>query len=273
MNFFEKILYLLQTEMETPKSYGWFHLLWIILVIISIVVLFLLRKKHSEKRLKIVLGVYGIIAFILELLKQLIWSFNYDQITNIVSWDYEWYSAPFQLCTTPIFVSIICLFLKNNKLRKSLLSYMAFITILGSFMTILIPDSCFVSDTLINIHTMWLHCGSFVVSIYLLISKEVEINKENFIRSFITFLIFVLIAQILNISIYNSGILNGETFNMFYISPYFISTLPVFDIIQKSVPFIIYKLIYILVIFIGSLIIYFISYAFSLIKYKENHEE
>lgn len=269
MTFFERFLYMLQGEMETPKSFGWFHILWILFVIVSVVTLFIIRKKHSEKQLKIILGVYGIIAFILELLKQLIWAFNYDPITNIVTWDYEWYSAPFQLCTTPIFISVICLFLKNNKFRKSLLSYLAFVTILGSLVTLILPDSCFTSDILINIHTMWLHCGSLVVSVYLLISKEVEINKKNFINSIIVFLIFVVIAEVLNITIYNSGILNGETFNMFYISPYFITHLPIFNIIQQNVPFIIYLLSYILIIFLGSLIVYFVSYAFSLIKEHE----
>ena len=30
MNIFEKVLYLLQGEMETPKPFGWFHLMWIL---------------------------------------------------------------------------------------------------------------------------------------------------------------------------------------------------------------------------------------------------
>lgn len=266
MNILEKIIYFLQKEMIEPKPFGWFHLLCIGIMLSIIVILFIIRKKHNEKNLKIILGVYGVIAFILELLKQLIWSFNYDPITNIITWDYSWYSAPFQLCTTPIFISLICLFLKNNKLRKSLLSYMSFVTILGSLVTLIIPDSCFTSDILINIHTMWLHCGSLVVSIYLLMSKEVEITKKNLINSFVVFLIFVVIAEVLNITIYNSGILNGETFNMFYISPYFITHLPVFKTIQESVPFIIYLLSYIGIIFTGSLIIYFISLLLSKIK-------
>ena len=142
---------------------------------------------------------------------------------------------------------------------------MSFVTILGSIVTIILPDSCFTSDVLINIHTMWLHCGSLVVSIYLLMSKEVEINKKNFISSFIVFLIFVFLAEVLNITIYNLGILNGETFNMFYISPYFITHLPVFKTIQENIPFIFYLFIYIEVIFLGSLLVYFISY---LIKKK-----
>lgn len=270
MNFFEKILYALQAQMNTPKPWGWFHIMWILFVVISLVILFKLRKKYSNKQLKIVLGIYGIVALILELTKQIIWSFNYNEITNIVTWDYQWYAAPFQLCTTPIFASIICLFLKeNSKIRKALLSYMAYVTILGSFMTMIIPDSCFTSDVLINIHTMWLHCGSFVVSIYLLMSGAVKIDKQSFKSAFYVFLVFVLIAEVLNISIYNSGLLRGETFDMFYISPYFISTLPVFDIIQQQVPFIIFLLIYIVAINIGSLVTYFIAYRIkSLIPKK-----
>ena len=164
--------------MTEPTAFGWFHILWLVLVAITIFVLYKNKKYYSENQLKKVLGIYGVVALILETLKQLIWAFNYDPITNIVTWDYQWYAFPFQLCTTPIFVSIICLFLKKGNIRNNLLSYMAYITILGSISTMLIPDSCFVSDILVNIHTMWLHLGSFVVSVYLLMCGEVKINLK-----------------------------------------------------------------------------------------------
>ena len=263
MNYFEKVLYMLQAEMNTPKAFGWFHLMWIFITIFSLLLLFKLRKKYSDKQLKIVLGVYGIIALILEVTKQIMWSFNYDAASGIITWDYQWYAAPFQLCTTPIFVSIICLFLKEGKLRNALLSYMAFITILGGFITILIPDSCFVSDILINIHTMWLHCGSFVVSSYLIMTGAVKLEKQNLINAFKVFIVFVLIAEVLNIVIYNMDILNGETFNMFYISPYFTSTLPVFNVLQENLPFILYLITYIIAICLGGTIVYGVSKMFE----------
>lgn len=140
---------------------------------------------------------------------------------------------------------------------------MAFITILGSISTIILPDSCFVSDILVNIHTMWLHLGSFVVSVYLLISREVKLNIKNLERAFIVFMIFVVLALTLNITMYHSGILMGETFNMFFISPYFISTLPVFDIIQKNTPYLLFLIIYILVITLGSFIICYMGVLIS----------
>lgn len=273
MNVFEKILYMLQAEMQEPMAWGWFHLMWIGLSIIALIILFKFKNKYNDKQLKIVLGVYGITALILEVLKQIIWSFNYDPITNVVNWDYQWYAAPFQLCTTPIFVSVICLFLKNNKVRNALLSYMAFVTILGSFMTMLIPDDCLISDILINIHTMWLHCGSFVVSVYLMMNGAVELNKKNLKSAFLVFLVFVAIAQILNIGIYNSGVLNGETFNMFYISPYFISTLPVFDVIQQNVPYLLYLLIYIFALCAGATIVYYIAKLIKWIINKKSNKK
>lgn len=259
MNLFEKLLYFLQGEMTTPKPFGWFHLLCILLMSLTIFFLYKRKNNYSQKQLKIVIGIYSVVALILEILKQLIWAFNYDSVTNSITWDYEWYAFPFQLCTTPLIVCIICLFLRSGKVRNALFSYISYITILGSISTILVPESCFVSDILVNIHTMWLHLGAFVISVYLLITKEISININNLKNALIVFIIFVFIALSLNIIIYNSGILNGETFNMFYISPYFISTIPIFDIIQENVPYLLFLFIYIFALSLGSFIIYNIA--------------
>lgn len=269
MNFFEKILYFLQAEMETPKTFGWFHLLCIIITLSLIITLYILKNKHSEKQLKIVLGTYGIITLILEVTKQLMWSMNYNPETLLTTWDYNWYAAPFQLCTTPMYVSIICLFLKKNSIRDSLLSYVAYFTILGSIATIIMPDSCFTSDILINIHTMYLHCGSLVVSLYLLFCKEIKIEFKLFLKGFIVFLIFAFMANTMNISFYNLGIIGNETFNMFYISPYFISILPVFSTIQQTIPYFFFLLIYLIAIYLGGSIIFLISYFVKFLTNKK----
>ena len=265
-----EILCLLQTEMPEAKAWGWFHLMWVALIVVLIFILYKLKDKYGEKQLKWVIGTYGIVALILEITKQLIWTFDYNAVTNTFSADFQWYAFPFQLCTTPIFASILALFMKRTKVRLSLLSYMAFVTILGSFMTVIIPDDCLVETILINVHTMWLHCGSLVVSIYLLMSSAVEINKQNFKLAIGVFIVFVILAQILNIGVYNSGILGDETFNMFYISPYFISSLPVFDVIQQSVPYPLYLALYVVALSLGAGIVYIIAKIISKIVNKEN---
>ena len=58
MDMIVKIFEFLGTEMESPVPFGWFHLLWIGIMLVSIFILYKLRNRYSEKKLKIVLLVY-----------------------------------------------------------------------------------------------------------------------------------------------------------------------------------------------------------------------
>ncbi len=251
-----KIMEFLNSEMERPNPYGWFHLMFVGISLLLVIYFFVTRHKTSEKELKIVLLVYGIVAFILELLKQIAWSYNLDPVTGKIIWDYQWYAAPYQLCTTPIFASLLYCIFKNKNIKESLLAFLAFITIWGSIMTMIIPDSCFVRTILVNIHTMYLHCGSFVVSMYIIIKRIIPSTFKTYMASYKTFLVFAGIALLMDLVFYHTGIIGSETFNMFYISPYFISSLPVYNTIQESVPYLLFLFIYLFSIFMGGLIIY-----------------
>ena len=123
LNPFERFLLALQAEMVCPEPWGMFH--WISLCIVAgvIAVLYTRREKHSEEQLKLILGLYAVVTLALELGKQLAWSFNYDIATQIVTWDYQWYAAPFQLCTTPMYVCLACLFVNNRPLTAKLLKW------------------------------------------------------------------------------------------------------------------------------------------------------
>ena len=255
MNIFERIIYELQYKIQCPKSYGLFHIICILIAVG--VLIYLVRKKKNEKTLKRILCIYGFGALILEILKQIIISFEYD--SGVVTWEYPWHSFPFQLCTTPIFISLLYLVLKNDEIKEKMLSYFAFVTILGSIATAVYPEDCFVRMLLVDIHTMYLHLGSLVVSLYLLITHRVDIKFKNVIYGYCIFIMFASAAEFMNVIVYNSGVLVDETFNMFYISPYFISALPIISKIQESVPFICFLIIYLGLVFIGSTIVYLIT--------------
>lgn len=261
MNFFERIVYALQFEMERPVSYGPFHLAWLGASILLIVLLAVRKEKNHERCLKTILLVYGIGSLLLELIKQIIWSYNFDPGTGIGYWDYQWYAAPFQLCTTPIFTCLISAFLKKGRLRDTLLSYTAFVTVLGSVATAFYPEQCFVRTVMVDIHTMYLHFGSLVVSCYLLLSGEVPVRFRNLLKGYLVFLVFAAIALGLDLAIYHSGVLRGETFNMFYISPYFPSVLPVFDMLWQKLPYPAFLLLYLFAIFAGSALVWLIAWV------------
>lgn len=271
---FEQFLLFLQAEMKEPQAWGRFHFFTLGIMCCAIAFWYMRRKQHCETQLKCILGAYSIIALTTELLKQLSWTFNYDIATQVVLWDYEWYSFPYQLCSTPMYVCLACFLMKKCKLRDSLLSYVAYITILGSIATIFMPDNCFVSDILVNIHTTHLHYGSFVVSVYLLMSGEVKLERQSLFRGVLTFTIMTVSALVLNELVYWSGILEGETFNMFYISRHFVSELPVFCDIQQVVPYPMFVATYVLALSLGGFIVYEaargIQYLYS--RYGTRHK-
>lgn len=270
MNALEKLIVSLQFEMERPSCYGPFHLCWLLASAVLVVFLSVRKEKDHERTLKTILLVYGIPALLLELTKQIIWSYSYDPAAGVGHWDYQWYAAPFQLCTTPIITCLISAFLKKGKLRDCLLSFTAFATILGSIATALYPESCFVRTVLVDIHTMYLHFGSLVVSLYLLISGEIKPTFRNLLRAWLTFLVFAAIALAMDLAVYHSGLLGSglekETFNMFYISPYFVSVLPVFDGIWTWANdrnlYIVFLLIYLFAICAGAGIVWLIARLF-----------
>ena len=65
-------------------------------------------------------------------------------------------------------------------------------------------------------------------------------------------------ALILDVSFYRLGFIGDETFNMFYISPYFDCTLPILSEIYKQVPYIAFLGIYIVGFVLAAFIIYMI---------------
>lgn len=252
-----QIISLLQSTMERPTMYGWYHILWIILTIAFVLYFWFTRKFTNEKRVKRVFLIYGLLSLALEIIKQVIWSYE-DGI-----WDYQFYAAPFQFCTTPIYVTLLYCILKNKNIKEDLLCYLSFFTILGGLSVIFYPDSCFCRTIEVNIHTMVLHCGSFIISVFIFMNNLIKINFKSVLKGLKVFVIFVAIALLLDVGFYHSGILNGETFNMFYVSPYFISELPLFNVLQENLPYILFLLIYIIIIFLGGSVIFGISSLFS----------
>ena len=255
----ERILSLFRGTMETPKAFGGFHVLCLCIAVLVLGSLYLTKEHHTEKHLNVLLAIYGFGALILEIIKQLIWTYSYDPALNEITMNYQWYIFPFQLCSTPMYCCLICLFAKKDTIQKYLFPYMSFVTILGSIAVILVPSDCFVADTWVNIQTMWLHIGSFVVSAYLIMTDRVQLNIISLKNALVTFVFFVAIAVLMNVIVFKSDILGEEVFNMFYISPYFESNLPVFNTIQRNVPYPIFLFLYVFGLSIGACIILMIT--------------
>ena len=244
------LIRLLKTGMPTPRPWGWFHVAWLCAAVLLV---FLLRKKTGEKMTERVFAVYGWSTLALEILKQLSWSFSFGEQGDLV-FAYQWYSFPFQLCTTPTYVCVLYSFVKSPRLRAALRGYLAYMTLLASVAVSLKPDAVFVGEILVNVHTSLLHMGGLFVSLWLLFSGRTR-PKEDFLKGFLVLVFFMLLAQALNVAVYHLADLKSHqdaVFDMFYISPYYVSSLPVFSIIDQAVPLAVFMLAYLLAFPLGG---------------------
>lgn len=244
MNAFEKILKILDARMTTPVPYGIFHLVSVVLIIG--LTIFMCKKFHnpSDYTLRKILLIFSLIMIVLEIYKQLNFSYNHS---NDV-WDYEWYAFPFQFCSTPMYITFLASIIKNEKIHDSLICFLATFSLFAGTAVMILPTTIYISTIGINIQTTVHHGFQIVLGVYLLSSGRIKLNfkdaPKTMIKSAIVFSCLIVVAMIMNIAYVNLG--GTETFNMFFISPYFECSLPLLSIIYPLVPYIVFLLIYIL---------------------------
>lgn len=266
MNFFEKILHSLSGLMERPTNYGWFHLLFMAMIIAFTV--FICVKFHSadDKTFRRIILISWIVMVTLEIYKQLIFSFEYE--SGLAVWDYQWYAFPYQLCSTPLYVLPFIAFSKHSKFRDALTSYMSVFSLFGGLAVFFYPNDVFVQTIGINIQSMVHHGLQIVLAVYCVVYNRNKIkNFKYHLWSIPVFALLVSAAIIMNIVGYH--LISDETFNMFYISPYFDCTLPVLGSIYPKVPFIAFILIYIIGFVIVATILYYIEKLIVCLATKE----
>ena len=245
---FYSILEFLQSSMVTPVSFGWFHILAIIIVIAT-TVLFVKKWGHAdEKNFRRLALILWCILVALEVYKQIVFTFTPEE-GSIVA-DYSWYAFPFQFCSTPLYVIPFVVFLPEGKVRDACTMFLATFSLFGGIAVMCYPGDVFIETIGINIQTM-VHHGSQVTFGILCAHRlylKGKFSLEHFLGGVVAFASLVLVAIMLNISIYHALQANGmdDTFNMFFISPYFDCTLPVLSIFSPLVPYPVFLAIYII---------------------------
>lgn len=265
MSVFEQILRVLDTQMVTPEPYGWFHMMWFVLSVVAAVLLCLWHKKDpSEARIRRVVLWVSVTVAVLEVYKMINYSFSYD---NGISYDFQWYAFPFQFCSTPMYVGIIAGLLKKGKVHDSLYAYLATYSLFAGLAVMVYPVSVFIGTVGINIQTMFCHGSMITLAIYLMYTGYVKLEYRTILKAMPVFVVAVLMASVMNEVAHLSGLLEHETFNMFYISPYCEPHLPVYSLVQQKMAYpwclIIYVIGFTLAAFIMLLVGMGLKHQFS----------
>ena len=234
MDFFANILRVLDTQMETPVPYGWFHIFSLVLTFGIAVYLCATHKKASSKRVLNVVFYTAITVALLEVYKMINFGFSYE---NGVSFDMPWSSFPWQFCSTPMYVGLLAGIISKGKVHESLCAYLATYAVFAGVCVMFYPVSVFIGAVGINIQTMVCHGSMIYVGIYLLYSGYVKLHYKTLLKAIPVFAVTVGMAVIMNEIAYYSGLLETDSFNMFYISPHQPPHLPVYSLVQEVVAY------------------------------------
>lgn len=235
MEFWGRMIEILDADMQTPKMYGWFHLSFFALSIVTGVLFLRFGKADKEQFVRRMLIYSGIIVFALEVYKQINYTFSYDGTTILA--DYQWYAFPFQFCSTPMYISILAGLVHNRKAHDALCAYLATFSPFAGFCVMFYPPQVFITTIGINIQSMICHGMMIAIGIYLLGSGYVRVEHRTILKAIPVFAVCVVIAMVMNEVAYFSGLLETETFNMFFISPHCDPSLPVYSLVQAVVPY------------------------------------
>lgn len=271
LHFLARIINILDADMTTPTMYGWFHLLFIVLTIGGAVALCKCFKNPSHKTVKKILLVFSLVSIVLEIYKQINYTYSYDG--TAITADYQWYAFPFQFCSTPMYIALLAAVIGHKKTHYALSAYLATFSLFAGVCVMVYPAQVFISTIGINIQTMICHGSMISVGAFLLASGYVKTEHKTVLYATPVFAVMVVIASVMNEIAFATGLLERETFNMFFISPYCEPSLPVYSWVQAVVPYPWCAIIYIVAFSLAAYIILLIVRAAKNIFSKNKAQE
>lgn len=268
VSFWGEVLLLFDKKTEVPEMYGLFHIFFFALPVILAIVLWKVRKDPDERFMRRLMLTASVIVLLLEIYKQINYNFKYDG--QNINFDYQWYIFPFQFCSTPLYIGFLTAFTRKGKVHDACCAYLATFAMFAGLCVMVYPAQVFVSTVGVNIQSMLCHGAMIMMSIYLFATGYVKAEHKTILRAIPVFAICLAIAMIMNETAYRSGILERETFNMFFISPYCEPSLPVYSSVQAVVPYPWCLFIYIVAFSLAAYVVLLVPMLVKFIRSKKS---
>lgn len=214
----------------------------------------------------------GLILISTEIYKQILFAYHYN-----FEGEYRWSLFPFQLCSIPMYTSAIMPLARNEKLRKSLFSFMALYGMLGGLSVTLYQTSVLTrEDYSLDYQSIIWHFALIALGIYS--ATYLNIGSLSFKKSLklyqygtFAFLGFLILAEIINLLIvlnhgYNEFTVGG---NMFYISMFMFNLdIPVLSTITSTCGWYVGFIGYTFVLMLGAFVIFSAYYGLNKLTLK-----
>ena len=248
-----------------PKNggamYGWFFWLWMAIMVLECVLLLRVAAKHNKKTTDKVIFSYGLILTLAEVYKQVFFTIERGG-------DYPWHLFPWQFCSVPMFVALIAPLVRNERVKDAMYKFLSFFGLIAGIMTLIIPEGLYWDYITITCHSFFWHTSIVIIALYLIVAngyaKTIKVFLREMLAAAIVYAAAIGIALLLDVVWWffiRAHVPAGASFNMFYISPFFNSSLPVFRDIQPAVPYPVFLFLYILGFCLGTASMWFAAFG------------
>ncbi|MBE6125968.1 MAG: hypothetical protein E7186_06510 [Erysipelotrichaceae bacterium] len=237
---------------HTPEIFGFIHLAILAGIIVLSFLFYALMQNRKQQTLIRILGILGLIMVIGEAWKQ--WFVpRYVYTDGPSAWFFPW-----QLCSMAMYCSIVIPFLKG-KLQDTVLTFLATYSLLAAIIALVLPYDMMRPQIWLFVHGFFYH-GIMIIECIAAILILRQRQKVSFTPAIVLFAIMAVIAEVINIISHH--IINDTHVeaNMFYITPYYPTTQPVFHEISVSLGILPGILIYLGAITAGSYLLYRLMY-------------
>lgn len=231
-------------KIDKPLPFGFSHIT-ILFIGITLSLFASYRLRHVKTSMYYwILGGTCLVLLILEAYKQLFHFYLLDQQ------QYDWWIFPFQLCSLPMYIGLLIPFF-NEQHRIPLETFLMDFSLLGAIAALLFPYDLMHTYVMLTIHAFLWHFLLLFISFFIGFHKQGATSTKGYFQTLPLLFIFIAIATFLNITFHTKG-----EINMFYISPYYESTQPFFNLLTPILGIHIRNLSYIVCMIIGAWLIH-----------------
>lgn len=212
-------------------------------------------KYLSDHTLSLILFGAGVFLTLCELSKQFI---LYYIINERI---FDWWFFPFHLCSIPMYLCLILPFISAGPFKTICYTFMQDYSFVGGIAALVIPLGFTNIHWYITTHGYLWHVILIAISLLIAGNKNADKSWHGFLKTLPLFLICCIIATGINCLPAARG-----RANMFYISPYVITTQPVFHEISLYLGILPGHILYLITVGCGAALTHqiFISFGPSL---------